>query len=239
MNNAIAPAAIDGAALPDSFDELPVMVFSTGPDRRLCGHNVRAREALGYDEDELNGKPALELYHPNSLDKAQAVVARYFKAVPIKDEELVMIRKVGTPVPIRLTTKQVRDTDGDLVGSRTVAAETSERYMAEVGPGASKTRVNKGHPALSWRTQITAGHKAFDESRPNRRSATSTLESLTKREMDVIASLACGAINAEIGAKLYISEGTVRHHLSNALGKLGLRNRAQAAPFAVRAGITD
>ena len=59
------------------------------------------------------------------------------------------------------------------------------------------------------------------------------------REMDVIAALASGATNTEIGTKLSISEGTVRHHLSNALGKLGLRNRAQAAAFAVRAGITD
>lgn len=239
MDNSIAPAVIDGAGLPDSFDELPVMVFSIGPDGLVRAHNLRAREALEYSEDELNGKPVLELDHPVSLGKTKALFARFLEDVPIRNEDLVMMRKDGTPVPIKLTAKQVRDTNGELVGSRSVAAETSERFMGEVGPGASTMRVSKGHPALSSRTRITGGQKALGEGRPNGQNAATKLETLTMREMDVIAALASGATNTEIGTKLSISEGTVRHHLSNALGKLGLRNRAEAAAFAVRAGITD
>lgn len=142
MENPTATAAIDGAGLPDSFDELPVMVFSTGPDRRVRAHNLRARETLGYGEDELNGKPVLELYHPISLLKAKAAFARYLEGRPIKDVELVMMRADGTPVPVKLTTRQVRDANGELVGSRTVALETGEPYTAGVGAAASMKRVS-------------------------------------------------------------------------------------------------
>ncbi len=225
--------------MPDSFDELPVMVFCTSPDGHVRAHNARAREALGYGEDELNGKHALELYHPDSLSQAKAAFSRYLEGSPIRDEDLMMMRKDGRPLPIKLTARQVRDPNGELVGSRCVAVEINQRHKAEHDFGASMIRVNKGHAALSSRTRITAGKKALGEGLPNGQYAASKLETLTVREMDVIAALASGATNTEIGTKLSISEGTVRHHLSNALGKLGLRNRAQAAAFAVRAGITD
>jgi len=58
--------------------------------------------------------------------------------------------------------------------------------------------------------------------------------SLTEREKNVLAFLAEGLNNKEIADALYITEGTVKNHLSSVMAKLGLRDRTQAAIFAVR-----
>jgi NarL family two-component system response regulator LiaR len=64
-------------------------------------------------------------------------------------------------------------------------------------------------------------------------------EELTNREIEVLELLAEGLPNEDIAEKLYISERTVRSHVSNILGKLDLANRTQAALYAVRNGIAD
>ncbi|SFB09588.1 MULTISPECIES: response regulator transcription factor [unclassified Bacillus (in: firmicutes)] len=64
------------------------------------------------------------------------------------------------------------------------------------------------------------------------------LEELTERETDVLQQLGFGLSNKEIANLLFITEGTVKNHVSNLINKLGLRDRTQAAIFAVRYGIT-
>ncbi|NUL48732.1 response regulator transcription factor [Cellulosimicrobium funkei] len=55
---------------------------------------------------------------------------------------------------------------------------------------------------------------------------------LTAREEDVLAQLAAGRTNTEIGAALHLSLGTVKTHIGGVLSKLGLRNRVEAAMWA-------
>jgi DNA-binding NarL/FixJ family response regulator len=59
---------------------------------------------------------------------------------------------------------------------------------------------------------------------------------LTAREQEVLGLLALGMSNARIAQTLIISEKTAGHHVSRILSKLGLRNRAEAAAYAARAG---
>jgi DNA-binding NarL/FixJ family response regulator len=60
---------------------------------------------------------------------------------------------------------------------------------------------------------------------------------LSARELEVLRFLAAGCSNKEIGAQLRISEGTVKNHMTNVLGKLGALDRTQAALRARELGL--
>jgi DNA-binding NarL/FixJ family response regulator len=68
--------------------------------------------------------------------------------------------------------------------------------------------------------------------------APSIINELTERELEVLKNLGYGYSNKEIASILFITEGTVKNHVSNLINKLELRDRTQAAIFAVRYGIT-
>ncbi|MGW5075781.1 response regulator [Rhodococcus sp. NPDC004095] len=63
------------------------------------------------------------------------------------------------------------------------------------------------------------------------------LRLLSARESDVLRTLATGASNSEIAGTLYLSETTVKTHISSLFTKLGARNRVEAALAAFRAGL--
>jgi DNA-binding NarL/FixJ family response regulator len=65
------------------------------------------------------------------------------------------------------------------------------------------------------------------------------VDTLSERERDVLVLLAQGLSNAEIGQRLFVSEGTVKTHVYHVFAKLGCDNRVQAAMLAQRAGLLD
>jgi DNA-binding NarL/FixJ family response regulator len=68
--------------------------------------------------------------------------------------------------------------------------------------------------------------------------ATLITSKLTERETEILRLIARGLSNADISGRLFLSEGTVRNHVSAILAKLGVSDRTQAAVIAIQHGLT-
>jgi DNA-binding NarL/FixJ family response regulator len=85
--------------------------------------------------------------------------------------------------------------------------------------------VRLAHAGVTQLDRTAAGHVAAALS-------ATPADPLTARETEVLRLVARGATNREIAARLYLSEGTVKNHISRILARLGLRDRTQAAIYA-------
>ncbi len=109
---------------------------------------------------------------------------------------------------------------------------------------APQAAVAAAHTALAEFERLPAARQA-DEARallrslgrPVRAAGGGGVPTLSRREAEVLALVGAGCSNVEIATRLFISRKTVEHHVSSVLSKLGLRNRAEAAAYAVRQNI--
>ncbi len=75
--------------------------------------------------------------------------------------------------------------------------------------------------------------------RQEAQNAPHSLNPLTPREQDVLAELTKGKSNREIASSLFVTEKTVKTHISNIFTKLQVQDRTQAALYAVKHGLTE
>ena len=88
-------------------------------------------------------------------------------------------------------------------------------------------------PSVTGRVIRQLAHQPLHESAP------AELATLTDREREVLLLIARGCSNAEIGAELYVSEATVKTHVTRLLNKLALRDRVQAVIYAYEHGLVQ
>lgn len=146
-----------------------------------------------------------------------------------------------------------RITESPDLGSRVVILTTFERdeYIFEaLECGASGFLLKNAPPEeLLHAVHVVAAGDAllapsitrriieqYARRRPNP-AAGAHLDDLTQREREVLIMLARGKSNAELAAELFVSEGTIKTHVSSMLAKLGLRDRVQAVVLAYESGL--
>lgn len=95
--------------------------------------------------------------------------------------------------------------------------------MRTVGRGGSTLDASSSASVIE---QIRQGSVLSEEDR--------LAQALNERELAVLELIAEGLTNREIAARLFLSEKTIKHHVSDVLGKLGLTRRVEAATFAIR-----
>jgi DNA-binding NarL/FixJ family response regulator len=127
--------------------------------------------------------------------------------------------------------------------------DLDEYVYAAVRAGASGFLLKDVQPAdlVDAIRVVAAGNSLFGPSATQRlverfarapeTKATAALDALTEREREILRLLAEGRSNAELADQLYLSEATVKTHVSAVLRKLGVRDRVQAVIAAYEAGL--
>jgi len=129
----------------------------------------------------------------------------------------------------------------DAAGDRAAAVNLLNNALAAAEPeGYVRIFMDEG-PAMV-RLLEACGHRYASRllggtAVPPRTVEQHLVEPLTDREREVLGLIAGGLTNSEIGARLYISEGTVKRHISNIFGKLGVNHRTQALVRARELGL--
>jgi DNA-binding NarL/FixJ family response regulator len=86
---------------------------------------------------------------------------------------------------------------------------------------------------------VHAGHKRLSSEAAVEIAGHATDSGLTPREIDVLRLVAAGNANKEIGARLSLTEVTIKSHVKNILAKLGASDRTHAVTIALKRGIID
>ncbi|XVS66941.1 response regulator [Actinosynnema sp. CA-299493] len=118
-----------------------------------------------------------------------------------------------------------------------------EGYVVRALKAGASGYLLKDRPAAELAAAVRLAHSGvvqFDPAAAARLASALGAErpdGLTEREVDVLRLVAAGRTNREIARNLHLSEGTVKNHVSRILGRLGLRDRTQAAVYARDRGL--
>ncbi|WP_290158781.1 response regulator transcription factor [Curtobacterium sp. APC 4022] len=125
----------------------------------------------------------------------------------------------------------LKDAGPDLIAAGVRAAHTGDTLIAP-----SMTRALLENRLLGARSGGAAGGASGSSVPAPPAEHAPALASLSAREREVLTALVRGASNAQIAKDLWISEATVKTHISSVLGKVGAASRVQAVVFAYESG---
>ena len=193
-----------------------VQTLKADPDFEVVGQGETAAEALQLAKKELPELLLLDIDIPGGgLNAAEAVASAcpatkvVMLTVSQNEENLAAALRAGARAYV-------------LKG---VAARELSRILLSVRAGEVYVT-----PAL-------ATHILFErELTPSSGRRPSADDDLTVRELQILEQLADGKSNREIGEKLFLSEKTIKHYMTNVLQKLHVNNRVEAALKAQRSG---
>jgi DNA-binding NarL/FixJ family response regulator len=182
-----------------------------------------------------NGFEAIELTRRLRPD----LVLMDIRMSPCNGLEATQVIKTESP-DVKVIIVTVSEDDHDLFEAVKSGAEGYLlKGMSEEELSSTLAKLAAGEPALSPGLAVRILDEFARMAREGTSQSAGAESRLTDREHDVLRLVADGATNREIGTRLSISENTVSFHMKHILAKLHLKNRAQAAAFAIRAGLAD
>ena len=188
-------------------------IISGNEDFEVVGQAGTRQEAVQLARDLLPDLILLDIDMPGGGLEAARIVAEECPVTRIviltsseEDDHLISALKIGARAYI-------------LKG---VAARELLRILRAVSAGESYV------PPMLAASLLLEMREAHSQ----QKQATSPLDELTPREREILEGLAAGLSNKEIGEKLFLSEKTVKHYMTNILQKLQVRNRVEAALLA-------
>lgn len=196
------------------FREGMLSVLGTEPDIEIVGQGETAEDAVRLARELLPDIIFLDISMPGGgLNAAQTIVENY----PV----VKIIILTGSEGEAHVMT----------------ALKTGARAYVLKGV-AARELVNILHTVQSGEVYVTPTLAASLLSEmttgPRNEPSESTFDKLTEREHEILALIAAGTSNKEIGLQLHLTEKTVKHYVTNILQKLQVHNRVQAAVMALK-----
>jgi DNA-binding NarL/FixJ family response regulator len=199
------------------------LLVESGPDMTVVAETASPSEAVQLASRE---QPDLVLVDLNTQDAANLEfmpslfeVAKASRVVVLMDEQ-----------------------DREL-GQRAVRLGATGIVLKDKAPDVLIAAIKKVHEGEAWLDRFTIATVLTEMSRGNDIKAGSPdaegIATLTKREREVITLVAMGLRNKQIAERLFISEITVRHHLTSVFGKLAVSDRFELMIYAYRHGLAE
>ena len=191
-----------------------VTTLGSQPDMDVLAEGGSADEALALAREHLPDVILLDVSMPGGGIRAASDISR---ACPI----------------VKMVMLTVSEDEEDVLNAFKAGASgyvlkgVAGRELADI--------VRSVFAGQNYITPVLAASLLQDADRRAERAAHDPLESLTQREREILQELSKGASNKAIASALNLSEKTVKHHMTNILQKLQVRNRVEAAILAQKA----
>ncbi len=108
------------------FSNAPVYCYMVSPDGKILSVNKTALDALGYDEEELIGKPLTTVYAPDEAARVKELIIKWKKTGDLRNEEIDIMTKDGTKRTVILSVSSVTDNNGNLMHSISIQRDISD-----------------------------------------------------------------------------------------------------------------
>ena len=115
------------------YEDAPIAYFSVGTDKSILRVNKAAERVLGYKKDELLKMKVFDLYPDTELGlkRAKEIFTQFIAGESVKDKEVQMRHKEGNSIWISLSVDPIIDLEGNVIESRSMALDISNRKIAE------------------------------------------------------------------------------------------------------------
>jgi DNA-binding NarL/FixJ family response regulator len=197
------------------------MLVSSQPDLTFVGEAGDGREGIAMAARERPDVILMDIRMPvmDGIDSTRAIL------------EAAAERGGRQPRVIVLTTF-----DLDEAAARAIRAGASGFLLKDADPEFLLAAIRTVHSGTAV-VAASATRELFEHLGEQRTPAPAAFETLTERERHIFGLAARGLSNAEIATSEFLSEATVKTHISRVLGKLGLRDRVQLVVFAYEHGL--